>query len=152
MTLDHRGILDGGAVARIDPHAVDLDRTGGRDEIAVTLLAKRVVDGLAGLQRGAEHARLGADWQRVGVLIEAARERHEAPRAVALRKGLRTPGRRTAPLRRHDPDLENSRRPVLEIVFGVADAGPALITCTSPASVRPSLPRLSLCVMAPSRT
>jgi hypothetical protein len=28
----------------------------------------------------------------------------------------------------------------------------ALITCTSPASVRPSLPRLSLCVMAPSRT
>jgi len=29
---------------------------------------------------------------------------------------------------------------------------PALITCTSPASVRPSLPRLSRCVIAPCRT
>jgi hypothetical protein len=38
----------------------------------VTLGAQRIVDRLAGLQRGAEHAGVGADRQRVLVLIEAA--------------------------------------------------------------------------------
>jgi hypothetical protein len=49
-------------------------------QIAVTLGAQRVVDRLAGLKGASEHARIGADWQRVAVIIEAACECHEAPR------------------------------------------------------------------------
>src|SRR5580700_7475739 len=81
--LDDAGILDGGAVARVDPGAVHLDGAAGRHQIAVTLRAERIVDRLAGLERGTEYARVSAYWQRIGVLIEAARERHQAPRAVA---------------------------------------------------------------------
>ena len=89
---DDGDILDGGAVARIDPHAVDLDRARGRHEVAMTSFAKRVFDGLAGLQRGAQHAGASANGQCVIVVVEAARERHEAPGTVGLGERLRPPG------------------------------------------------------------
>ena len=38
---------------------------------------------------GAQHAGTGANWQRSIVVVEAAREHHEAPRAVGLGEGLR---------------------------------------------------------------
>ena len=78
VSFHHPDIFDDRAVARINPHAVDLDRTGGGHEIPVTLLTKGIVNGFTDLQRSAQHARLSADWQRLIVVIEAARERHEA--------------------------------------------------------------------------
>ena len=78
---------DRGAVARIDPHAVDLDRARGRHQIEVRVFARRIFGGLAGLQRGAQHPRVGADRQRVLVVVEAARERDEAPERSAFGNG-----------------------------------------------------------------
>ena len=49
--------------------------------------AERVFDGLADLQRGAQHAGAGADQQGAIVGIEAARKRHEAPEPSALGNG-----------------------------------------------------------------
>ena len=46
--------------------------------------------------------------------------------------------------------IPRSRRLLFHVVWRVPV--PALITCTSPASVRPWLPRLPLCVTAPLRT
>src|SRR5438552_16405686 len=43
--------------------------------------------------------------------------------ALTLRKGPRLPARVAAAARRDDPELENRRRLVFKIVFGVADAG-----------------------------
>src|SRR5262249_9611028 len=80
-------------------------------------------DRLAGLERRTQNPGIRTDRERAFVIIEAARKRNEAPRTVTLREGLRAPRRRTAALRRHDPDLEDPRRCRLEIVFGVADAG-----------------------------
>src|SRR5262249_52340923 len=108
---------------RIDPRAVDLDRAGGRHQIAVTPFAERVFDGLADLQRGAEHARAGTDRQRVVVVVEPARERHDAPGTIGVGERLRPP-RRRAPLgARDDPDLENPGRLPFQVVFGVPDTG-----------------------------
>jgi hypothetical protein len=73
VSFHHPDIFDDRAVARINPHAVDLDRTGGGHEIPVTVLAKGIVNGFTDLQRSAQHARLSADWQRLIVVIEAAR-------------------------------------------------------------------------------
>jgi hypothetical protein len=87
----------------------------------VTSFAKRIFDGLAGLQRGAQHAGAGADRQCVIVVVEAARERHEAPGTVGLGEGLRPPSGRPALRARGDPDLENPRRLLFQIVFGVPD-------------------------------
>ncbi len=122
--LDEGGICDGRAIACLNSCAVHFDRAGGRNQIAVAFHAQRIVDRLAGLQRRTQHPRVGADRQRVLVLFEAAGQRDKAPRAVAPGERLRAPRRRTATLRRYDPDLEDPGRPRLEIVFGVPDAGP----------------------------
>ena len=49
FTLDGGDSLDGGAVARIDPHAIDLDCAQSRNQVAVTAFAEDVFDGLADL-------------------------------------------------------------------------------------------------------
>ena len=118
---DDSDIVDGSAVARIDPHAVDVDRAGGGHEVAMPLFAERVFDGLADLQRGAQHTCAGPDRQCVVVAVEAARERHQAPGTVGFGKGSRPPSGRAAIGFRGDPDLKKPRRLMLQIVFGVAD-------------------------------
>jgi hypothetical protein len=54
---DHLLLVDGGAVARVERDAGDLDRTLGRYEIAVTLRAEGIFGTLAGLQRRSENPR-----------------------------------------------------------------------------------------------
>src|SRR5258705_12787671 len=81
-----------------------------------------VLRAYAGLQRGGEHARIGADWQRVRVGLKTARDGADLARAVRLRERLRAPGRLTAGWGRLDPDLEDTGLGRLEIVLGVADA------------------------------
>src|ERR1700745_2826335 len=93
---DDSDIFDGAAVARADPHAVDLDCAGGRYQISMASFAERVFYGVADLQRGAEHAGARPGRQRVFVILEAARERHQATGTVSLREGLRPPSGRPA--------------------------------------------------------
>ena len=57
----------------------------------MTFFAKRVFDGLSDLQRGAQHAGSSANGQCVLVVVEAARERHEAPRTIGLGERLGSP-------------------------------------------------------------
>src|SRR5258706_4275423 len=89
----------------------------------MTSFAKRIFDGLARLQRGAEYAGPGADRQCVIVVVEAARERHQAPGAVGLGEGLRPPSGWPAIGARYDPDLEDPRRLPFQVILGVSDAG-----------------------------
>ena len=79
-----------------ETHAVDFDRAGGRHQIGVAPRLERVLDALAGLEGCAEHARIGADRQRVAVAGAAAGQRDEASGAVAFRERLRAPRRRAA--------------------------------------------------------
>jgi hypothetical protein len=98
--------------------------------------------GLPGLQRRAQHPGVGADRQGVAVFAEAAGQGDEAAGSVSLGKGLGAPGRITAGLVGQDPDLEDPRGLVLEIIFRVPDSptrahhlhvprlGPALVAQT----------------------
>src|SRR5690606_40397628 len=67
--------------------------------------------------------RLGADRQRV-IALEARSERHEAPVAVVLRERPRAPARLAAAPVGDDPDLEQRRGLVLEVVLGMLNPGP----------------------------
>jgi hypothetical protein len=78
--------------------------------------------GFSGLQRRTEHACVGADRQRVAVARAAAGEHDETAVAFAFRERTRTPGRFAAARFRDDPDLEDARGLVLDVVLGVADA------------------------------
>jgi hypothetical protein len=60
-------VADRDAVAGVDRHAVDFDRTRRRHQIEAALLVGRILRALAGLQRGGEHPRVGADRQRIVV-------------------------------------------------------------------------------------
>ena len=84
----------------------------------------RVIRALAGLQRRAEKPCIGADRQDIGIALDSAGERHEAPGAFAFRERLGAPGRRHATRVGNDPDLEQPRRLVLEVELGVLDARP----------------------------
>src|SRR5690606_20746138 len=77
----------------------------------------------AGLDRRAEHARLGADRQRI-IALETGSERHEASVAVAPGERPGAPRRLAAASVGDDPDLEQRGGFVLEIVLGVLDARP----------------------------
>src|SRR5258705_11512484 len=88
----------------------------------MTSFSKRILDGLAHLQRGAQYAGPGADRQCVIVVVEAARERHQAPGTVGFGEGLRPPSGWPAIGARYDPDLENPRRLCFHVVLGVSDA------------------------------
>ncbi|PAV71726.1 hypothetical protein WR25_24658 [Diploscapter pachys] len=105
----HVLVRDRRAVAGVDPHAVDLDRARCRHQIAAPILAQRIVRAFARLQRRCDDAAVGADAQRIAVLL--------------IWKIL----------------VVTSSR----LYSACAMPVPALMTCTSPASVRPRLPRLS---------
>src|SRR3981189_3558262 len=74
------------AVAFGEPHAIDLDRTACRHEIAAPALGQTVFGRLAGFQGRAQHPCIGPDRQRVAVSVKAAGERHEMAGAVAFRE------------------------------------------------------------------
>ena len=103
-------------------NAVDLDAADRGHEIAVAFGTELVFGGVAGFERGAEHARLGADGKRVAVAGKAAGERYEMPRPVRSWEGLGAPGRLAASLVRLDPDLEQRGRHRLAIIFRMTDA------------------------------
>src|SRR5690606_7058230 len=86
-------------------------------------IGETVLRRLARLERGAEHARIGADRQRVPVAGDAAGQGHELPGPPLLRERPGAPGRRLALAVGEDPDLEDPRHPRLQVVLGVADAG-----------------------------
>src|SRR3954468_17013334 len=81
-----------------------------------------VLDLLAGFEPGAEHPRVGSDRQGVAVAGLAARQRNETAAAPLFREWPRAPARGAAAPVRDDPDLEDLRRLVFAVVFGVADA------------------------------
>src|SRR5580704_5934025 len=121
--LDAGLAADCRAVARVNARAVHFDCSGRWHQIGVADGIERKLQMLARLDGGAEHARLGTDRQCVVVIGKAARQRDETPGAFGLREWLRAPGWRSAGLAGLDPDLEQARRLVLEIVFGMANAG-----------------------------
>ena len=104
------------------PRAAPSNGAGETAIAQVAPLVGRIFRGLAGLQRGGEHARIGTDRQRVVITGNAGGDGHELAGAVPLRKRLRAPGRLAALRGRLDPDLEDLGRRRLQIVFGVPDA------------------------------
>src|SRR5579871_4392633 len=86
------------------------------------LAPELIVDAFAGLEGGAQDARIGADGKRVFVAGHAAGQDHKTARTVALWKRLGAPGRGAARLARLDPDLEDAGGFRLQIIFGMADA------------------------------
>ena len=118
-----RLVADRDAVASVDAHAVDLDRACRRHQIEVARFTGRIFRAFAGLQRGGEHARVGADRQRVLVVGKSAGDGDEVAGAIRLRKWLGAPGRLAALCRRLDPDLEDLGLGRLQIVLGMTHAG-----------------------------
>ena len=80
-------------------------------------------DRLAGLDRRAKDPCVGIDGERAIVGI-AAGEQLEAPFARFLGERHRPPARAAPRPVGLDPDLEQGRLLVLQIIFGVGDAGP----------------------------
>src|SRR5690606_19949279 len=113
---------DRGAVAGVHFDLADADLPARRYEVEVAVGRDVVSHGLARLHRRAENARLGADRQRV-VAFDARGERDELAGAILLREGPRAPGRLAAAPLGDDPDLEDPGGLVLEVVFGMLDAG-----------------------------
>src|SRR5260221_5632740 len=89
-------ITDSGPVARLDPDAVDVESAGRRHEVEVSHRARRVFDRLARFQPGAQHPRIGADRQGLGVGAVAAAERDESAGPVGLWKRPVVPAGLTA--------------------------------------------------------
>src|SRR5271165_5358695 len=114
--LQYFDILDGDAVAGVDAHAVDFHRAGSRDKVTAPTLAQSIFGALAGLDRCARDASVGADRQAVSVVCEARGQGDETARPLAFREGSRAPVRLAAGLCRLDPDLEDLRRLRFEII------------------------------------
>ena len=88
VILSLRFVADRRAVAGIDAHAIDLDAARGRHEIEIACLARRIFRALAGLQRGGEHPRIGADRQRVIVRLKPLAMVTSLPERFAFGNGL----------------------------------------------------------------
>src|SRR5881275_1337804 len=84
-------VADRDGVPRVDAYAVDLDHTRRRHQIEVARYVRRVFRAVARLQRGGEHASVGADRQRVPIAFESAGDGDEVAGAIRLRKRLGTP-------------------------------------------------------------
>jgi hypothetical protein len=56
-------------------------------------MGKVVFHAVPGLDGGAQHTRIGAQWQHIVVARHAAGQRDKCPRTVALGEGLATPAR-----------------------------------------------------------
>src|SRR5690606_8782141 len=90
-------LADGGAVAGLQGHAADLHLALRRHQVTEAAGTGEPVRGaFAGLERRAEHARVGADRQRVPVAGDAAGQGDEATGTVLLRDRARAPGRLAA--------------------------------------------------------
>src|SRR5690606_227821 len=111
-----------GAVAGVHFDVADANLAAGGHEIEVPVGRRLVSHGVAGLDRGAGHARFGADRQSV-VALDTRSERDELAVARFLGERPRAPGGFAAAAVGDDPDLEDPGRLVLEVVFGVLDAG-----------------------------
>src|SRR3546814_13446881 len=75
------------------------------------------------LQSRPQHPRIGADGQRVAVVLKAGGEGNELAGTVPLRKGLRSPRGFVAGTGGNDPDLEDASLHILMIIFRMANAG-----------------------------
>ncbi len=149
--LQHLLVLHGRAVAGVQAHAVDLDRADrpapdrrGGPCRARTRWSRRPS---GSRRRRAPLVRIGS---AVVVAGEAAGQGHELAGAVALGEGLGAPAGLAAAAgraRSRSGTASWSRGSRLYSAWRMPL--PALITCTSPASVRPLLPRLSWWVIAP---
>src|SRR5690606_28442052 len=111
-----------GAVAGVDLDIADADLAAGGHEVEVTVGGRLVCHTIAGLDRCAEHARLGAERES-GVAPDARGKRDEPAATGCLRERPRAPRRFAAATVGDDPDLEDQRGLVFEVVFGVLDAG-----------------------------
>jgi hypothetical protein len=100
-------ILDGGAIARIGSHTVDLDPSRSRHEVAMPSFAERVFDGLSDFQRGTQHA--GVDRQGPSSLSKPLASVTKRPERSVLGNGCRPPNRQAAIGARPDPSLEPER-------------------------------------------
>src|SRR5690606_37343885 len=103
--------------------AVDLDPASGGDEIEVAARRAFIGHAVPGLHRSAQQAGVGPDAKRFGVILITAGQNRQPAGTVAPGERLRPPAWGTAPRPRNDPDLEERGRFVLQIIFGVADAG-----------------------------
>src|SRR5690606_16203531 len=97
---------DRGAVAGVHLDIADADLAGGGHEVEVPVGGGLVSHAVAGLDRRAEHARLGADRQSV-IALDARGERDELAVTSVLRKRPRAPGGLAAAPVGDDPDLED---------------------------------------------
>ena len=137
---DRAFVADRRTVARFDAHAVDLDRALGRHEITVAVSPNSysaVSPAFsAGPARG--HPRGSAAHRSSPAMPLASVD--ERPARSPFGNGLRAPVGAPPRCVGHDPDLEDPGGPVSRLYSACAMPVPALITCTSPASVRPFCP------------
>src|SRR5690606_30681005 len=116
-------LADGGAVAGLQGHAVDLHLALRRHQVTEAAgTGEAVLGAFAGLERCAEHARGGADRQRIPGAGDPAGRGDEASGTVLLRERARAAGRLAARFVREDPDLEDPGDARLEVVLGMAHA------------------------------
>jgi hypothetical protein len=118
----------GRAVSSVQPNPIDLDLALGRNQIAATVGAQRIVGAVAGVQGRRHDPRIGANGQGAPaalgrVAFKARGQDHELTRPLALGKGLRAPAGGLAAPGRLDPDLEYPGQFRLGVVFGVTNAG-----------------------------
>ena len=74
--------------------------------------------------QGRRHqAGIGTDAQAVFIAFPAAGQGDEPFTALALGEGASTPGRRLSDPLRHDPDLEDPRIDLFQVVLGMGDTG-----------------------------
>src|SRR5690606_22769282 len=111
-----------GAVTGVHLDIADADLAARGHEVEVPVGRRLVSHGVAGLDGRAEHARFGADRQGV-VALDTRSERDELAVTGFLWERPRAPGRLAAAPLGDDPDLEDPGGLVLEVVFGMLDAG-----------------------------
>src|SRR6476469_8802306 len=113
---------DGDTVARAGLDTVYAHPAAG-NEIEVPAWIGIDRDRFPGFHRGAEDLRIGIDGQRAVINIATGQQLERAISRL-FRKRHRTPARAGRRLVVLDPDLEQSRLLVLEIVLGVRHTGP----------------------------
>ncbi len=146
-------VADGGAIARANLHAVDLQSALGGDQIAAAAAAREAVN-------DASPALSATASTRASLRMGSASSSPSMPLASVMKRPLQA-----SRVKDFRPQLGGAPRRSGSIQIWKTCAGPpsilnsacvtplpALTTCTSPARVRPRLPRSSSWVSAPSRT
>src|SRR6266704_4944975 len=109
------------AVTLADMLVIHHDSSTGGYEIAVSLRWQGICDALSGLDCRAEYPGVCINLQRVLVLGESARQWHEAPGALRVRKGFGSPAGIYSTATGQQPDLKNPQRHIAVVVFGMPD-------------------------------